>query len=216
LTLGKQYGAEDKWIGAQSSDFQISDEIGPTFEKMQTVTVKVVSVTFKVDDASSALNISQQETASGTFSVRRYSLLTPEIGVGVVFGAIKQPKYGTDKNAQGQTIVARVPDTSLSIAPSVLVNFVCRCSTGALVPMFQLGAATSKDLPGILGGVGIRLFGLGKGDVAIGGGAMFGWVKDLQKLKSGDVVGGTKDIDADLGYSGRPKIGSYFVIQYKF
>jgi hypothetical protein len=87
---------------------------------------------------------------------------------------------------------------------------------GALVPMIQMGAATSKDLPGILVGVGLRLFGIGKGDIAIGGGGMFSWVKDLQKLKPGGVVSGTKDIDADLGYSSRPKLGGYFVIQYKF
>jgi len=32
---------------------------------------------------------------------------------------------------------------------------------------------------------GFRLFGLGKGDFAIGGGMMAGWYKDLQNLKSG-------------------------------
>ena len=82
--------------------------------------------------------------------------------------------------------------------------------------MFQIGAATSKDLPAILVGGGLRLFGLGKGDVAIGGGAMFAWFKDLQKLKVGDVVTGTTQIDTDLGYSSRPKLGGYFAIQYKF
>jgi hypothetical protein len=71
-------------------------------------------------------------------------------------------------------------------------------------------------LPAALIGAGIRLFGLGAGDVAIGGGAMFGWVKDLQKLKVGDVVAGTKDIESDLGYRATPEKGGYFVIQYKF
>ena len=82
--------------------------------------------------------------------------------------------------------------------------------------MVQVGASASKDLPGILVGGGLRLFGAGKGDVAIGGGWMFGWVKDLQKLKVGDVVTGTKDIEADLGYATRPKTSGYIVIQFKF
>ena len=83
--------------------------------------------------------------------------------------------------------------------------------------MLQIGASTSKDLPAILTGVGLRLFGIaGKGDISIGGGAMFGWAKDLQKLKVGDVITGTKDIDADLGYAGTPHVKAYFSILYKF
>jgi hypothetical protein len=65
-------------------------------------------------------------------------------------------------------------------------------------------------------GAGLRLFGLSKGDVAVGGGAMFSWVKDLQKLRVGDVVSGTNDINTDLKFNSRPKVGGYFAIQYKF
>src|SRR5208282_1688480 len=142
--------------------------------------------------------------------------LAPEVGVGAVFGTVTAPVYGTAQNASGQTIVAKKPNTSLSVNPTVLVNFVCRCGTGLLTPMAQIGAAASKTTPAILLGGGIRLFGLSKGDVALGGGAMFAWVKDLQHLKVGDVIGGTNDINSDLGFSGLPKVGGYFAIQYKF
>jgi hypothetical protein len=151
-----------------------------------------------------------------SFDVRRYSTYAPEIAVGAVFGSIKQPKYGTSTNSAGQTVVAKVSDTSISVNPTVLANFVCRCGAGALVPMLQIGAATSKDLPSILVGGGFRLFGVGKGDVALGGGAMFAWFKDLQKLHIGDVVAGTQQIDSDLGFTSRPKLGGYVAIQYKF
>jgi hypothetical protein len=214
--LEKQYANADKWMGPNLTDYVISDEISLSFDKMQNVTVKVASVTLKVDSPSSALSTDQQAAGSATFSVRRYSSFTPEIGVGAVFGTIKQPTYGTGKNAEGQTVVAKAPDKSLSINPTILANFVCRCGTGLLVPMVQVGAAVSKDLPSILVGGGLRLFGMGKGDIAIGGGGMFAWYKDLQKLKVGDVISGTNDINADLGYLSRPKIGGYFAIQYKF
>jgi hypothetical protein len=82
--------------------------------------------------------------------------------------------------------------------------------------MFQIGVATSKDLPSILLGGGLRLFGLGKGDVAIGGGAMFGWYKDLQKLQVGSIITGTTDINNDLAYISTPKVAGYMAIQYKF
>lgn len=214
--LDQQYGAAAKWTGTNLTDFVISPEIAPTFSQMQNVAVKVASVTLKVDSATSMISTDQQVAGSTTFSVRRYSALTPEIGVGAVFGTIQQPTYGTGKDASGQTIVARAPTKSLSVNPTILVNFVCRCGSGILVPMAQIGTSTSKTLPAILLGGGVRLFGLGKGDVAIGGGAMFAWYQDLQKLKVGDVITGTNDINADLGYISTPKVGGYFALQYKF
>jgi hypothetical protein len=80
--------------------------------------------------------------------------------------------------------------------------------------MLQVGITTSKDVPAILAGGGLRLFGLPRGDIALGAGAMIAWVKDLGSLRVGDVVGGTVDIDADLRYARRQ--GLYAAIQYKF
>jgi hypothetical protein len=214
--LDIQYMPPEKWAGANHADYIVSAEIAPTFDKMQTVTVKVVSIRLAVDSTTSLVSVDQQTAGSTAFNVRRYSILTPEIGVGAVFGTVKQPTYGTAKDALGQTIVARAPSKSLSVNPTILVNFVCRCGSGILVPMAQIGAATSKTLPAILLGGGVRLFGLGKGDVAIGGGAMFAWYQDLQKLKVGDVISGTNDINSDLGYISTPKVGGYFALQYKF
>ncbi len=213
-TLTSQYVDETKWMGTNNTNYILGNEIDATAEKMQNVTVKVVNIAFTV--SSSSITTDQPAAGSATFSVRRYSALTPEVGVGVVFGTITQPVFGTAQNAAKQTIVARKPDKSVSVNPTVLVNFVCRCGSGLLTPMAQIGAAASKDVPAILLGAGLRLFGLSKGDVAIGGGAMFAWVKDLQKLHVGDVVTGTNDINSDLGFSSRPRVGGYFAIQYKF
>jgi hypothetical protein len=209
------YADSKHWARPELTNYIISDELIPTFSQMQNVTVKVTNVAFKTD-ATGSVTLDLQAAGTAAFSVRKYTPLAPEIGVGAVFGTLKQPQYGTATNAAGQMTVAKASQTSLSVNPSVLANFVCRCGGGFLLPMLQIGAATSKDLPAVLVGAGIRLFGLGKGDVAIGGGAMFGWYKDLQKLKVGDVVTGTKDITADLGYISTPKIGGYFAIQYKF
>jgi hypothetical protein len=215
-SLMKQFGMPDNWTGPNLTDYVISAEIAPTFMDMQNVTVKVVSLTLKVDNTTSALTTDQQAAGSTTFSVRKYSTMTTEIGVGVVFGTIKQPIYGTSMNAAGQTIVAKKSDQSLSTNGAVLANFVCRCGTGLLVPMLQVGASASKDLPALLVGAGIRLFGLGKGDFALSGGGMIAWYKDLQKLKVGDEVTGTNDITSDLGLITLPKVGGYLGIEYKF
>jgi hypothetical protein len=204
-----------KWVSGHN--YKISPELAPTPDKMQNVLVRTVNVIFKVDPASSALSIAEEDAGAATLTIRRYSPLAPEVGVGAVFGFLKQPQYGTSKNAAGETIVSRIADEGVSIAPSILVNFVCRCATGPLVaPMLQIGASTSKEAPAILVGGGLRLFSAGAGDVAVGGGWLFGWVKDLQALREGDVVSGTKEIEADKGYTARPQTSGYFVIQYKF
>ena len=80
--------------------------------------------------------------------------------------------------------------------------------------MLQADITTSKDVPALLGGAGVRLFGLPKGEVALGGGGMIAWVKDLRTLQVGAPVGGTSDIEADLGYVRRH--GWYTALQYKF
>jgi len=214
--LDKQFSDAAKWTGPKTTDFKISQEIAPTFDKMQTVTVRITTITLKVDPNTEALLTDQQAAGSVAFDVRRYGTFTPEIGAGAVFGTITVPQYGTGTNSLGQTVVARVSTSSVSVNPTVLANFVCRCGTGLLVPMLQIGAAASKTLPSILLGGGLRLFGLSKGDVAVGGGAMFGWYKDLNKLHVGDVVTGTQAIQSDLTFISAPKVGGYVAIQYKF
>lgn len=215
--LHQTFADRARWVGPERKDFRMNTaDILPTLEKMQNVTVKLVSFNADVDPSTGALKIGTPDAITVTFRLRRYSFLTPEIGAGAVFGTITKPNYGTDKNAAGQTVVAKTANSSLSISPSLMVNFVCHCSAGPLAPMAQIGTSVSKDLPGILLGGGLRLFGLGKGDISLSGGAMFAWVKDLQKLKPGDVVNGTADINADLGYTSKPKTGKYFAILYKF
>jgi hypothetical protein len=181
---------------------------------MKEVTVKLTSVSFRFPPEAPAFSLAEEDLGSGTFTIQRYSPYVIEKSVGAVFGILKQPTYGTATTADGKTVVARTSDKSLSVNPAVMLNLVCRCAGG--LPMLQIGAATSKDLPAFLFGGGIRLFGLGKGDFGLTYGAMMGWYKDLNKLQVGSAVTGTKDIESDLAFISKPHIKSYFAIQYKF
>jgi hypothetical protein len=197
-------------------NYKIGPEVRPTADKQRDVVVKVASVSFDVGGtAAVSFSLLSREVGSAAFTVRRYSPLAVEIGTGAVFAFLKQPEYGTSTNAQGQTIVTRIPASQFNVTASVLVNFVCRWSAGPFTaPMFQVGASASKQAPALLAGGGLRLFSVGKGDAAIGAGVMVGWVRDLQKLKEGDVVGGTADIEADKSFALRTS--GYVVIQYNF
>ncbi len=218
--LESDYANPRKWVSARrgggQTDYIIGPVIEPTLEKLQNATIKVVREDLTVNSVNGSISIANPEEGAGTLTVRKFSRFAVEPGVGAVFGTVKRPTYSTKQNEDGKTEVVRVPEGTVSVNPTAMVNFVCRCGLGALTPMAQVGVATSKTLPAVLLGGGLRLFGLGKGDIALGGGAMFAWVKDLQKLKEGSIVQGQAEIDADLGYSSQPKIGAYFTIQYKF
>lgn len=218
--LRKDYvQADAKWSGSlqQRFNYRVSVEVTPTAAQLQNVTVKATTIALRVDAVTGGLSVVREEAGSAAFTVRRYSALAPEVAVGAIFGFLKQPKYGTAQNAAGQTVVARVEDGDVTITPGLMVNFACRCGIGPFVtPMFQLGASVSKDTPALLAGAGIRLFGAGRGDVGLAGGALIGWVRDLQELSEGDVITGTKDIEADLAFDQKPQVKGYFTIQYKF
>lgn len=215
-TLVTNFADSNRWNRRSPRAYTVGQEIEPTFATMQTVKVTVNMITVSSDDVTGAINMTSKEAGSTTFSVRKYARLTPEPGFGAVFGFIERPIYGTSINASGQMVVAKKSTENTTLAPTATVNFVCRCSLGLISPMFQLGASITKDLPALLVGGGIRLFGLGKGDVALGGGAMFGWYKDLKTLTVGSPIKGTTDIDNDLTYISAPKTSGYLTIQYKF
>jgi len=215
-SLNKTYSDSQSWVGPNDSDFVISTEIRPTASKMQVVTVKVASVDIRADPVSGALSVGGSEVGTAELTVRSFSPFATEVGVGAVFGTLTTLKYGTSMNDEGETVVGEPTESETSISPTIMVNFVCRCGAKRFSPMFQIGVAASKDLPALLFGGGIRLFGMGSGDIALGGGLMLGWIKDLQKLEVDDPVGGSADIDADLAFRSTPDQGGYFVIQYTF
>ncbi|MCC6587604.1 MAG: hypothetical protein IT168_12985 [Bryobacterales bacterium] len=202
--------------GGIANDYVLLNDAKVTRENMQNVSITLTPLDYDADSQTGAISLIPATPVDRKLTVRNYSRFAVEPGVGAVFGSFKQPKYTTGTNSAGQTIVTRLPDSTVSINPAVMLNFVCRCELGPVAPMFQIGAATSKTLPAILLGGGLRLWGLGSGHVAIGGGAMFGWIKDLQDLKEGQKVADLAAIEADLRYRSGPKRGAYFVIQYKF
>ncbi|MFN7934507.1 MAG: hypothetical protein U0R19_14340 [Bryobacteraceae bacterium] len=209
----------DAWVkdrrGNVTADYVVLRGVAPTFEMMEVVAIEVTPIAYQADADSGAFAVKEGKAISGSLTVRRFSRFAVEPAVGAVFATVTQPKYAAGTNDKGQTIVTRTDDAKISVAPSAMVNFVCRCGTSRISPMIQLGAAASKDTPGALVGAGFRLFG-GKSGLAIGGGAMFAWVKDLKTLQVNQVVSSAAAIEQDRGFRTRPSVGGYFAIQYQF
>lgn len=201
-----------KWIGAE---YLLSPEVRPATGTPVRLAVRISHFAFEVDGASGA-PVGTEETAGAAAVVaQKFSRFATEFSVATVVSTVTPPHYGTTSNGSGQTVVASLGHERTSVSAALLGGFVCRCETGPFVaPMFQVGVTTNKDVPAILLGGGVRLFGLPKGDVAVGAGWMMAWIKDLRSLEEGDVVGGTKDIEADMRSVRRH--GLYLALQYKF
>lgn len=200
-----------RWRGPE---YRLAGEIRPMRDAPVRVAIRVTHLRVDVDDASGAVTAVQESRGDETLVIQRASRFAMEFAVATVLGSVTRPGYGTTSTA-GLTVVGRLPRPFASVEPAFLAGFVCRCRTGPLVaPMLQVGITTSKDVPALLAGGGVRLFGLPKGDIALGGGGMFAWTKDLRTLRVGDAVGGTIDIESDLHYVRRQ--GYYLALQYKF
>ncbi len=210
--LNHDYVAADRWL---ESEYRLADSIRPPRDGSLATAIHVTDLRLEVDESSGAVVAVAETTASETLVAHRDSRFTREFAVASIVGTVTRQQYGTTTNAAGTTVVGRLARPLASLEPAFLASFVCRCQTGPLVaPMVQVGITTSKDVPAILAGGGIRLFGLPRGDVALGMGAMIAWVKDLDSLRVGDPIGGTVDIEADLQYARRQ--GFYAALQYKF
>jgi len=210
-TALKRFDDPAKWIG----DDYVVAPLHPAPDKQATVTVRAVSVTYAAGDGG--IVITSEDERAATLRLRYFTPFAVEAGAGAVFAVVDRPKYGTRRNSRGDLTIASAGVTSLSVDPSVLLNFVCRCGGGTILePMAQVGASTSKETPSLFVGGGLRLFVVGRGDVAVGGGLLLAWVRDLSTLAVGDVVSGTADIQKDLAFGRTPRAGHYFVIQYKW
>jgi len=210
-TALKRFDDPAAWRG----DDYVMMSLRPTSDRLLNVTARAVAI--KYDTSNGSLTMTGEDSRTATLTLRYFTPFAVEVGVGAVFAFVDRPKYGTHRNSRGDVTVASAGIDSVSVNPTVLLNFVCRCGGAAIVePMAQIGASTSKETPTVFLGGGIRLFGIGRGDVGIGGGAALTWVRDLTKLEVGQTVGGTADIEKDLSFKHAPHVGSYLVLQYKF
>jgi hypothetical protein len=203
-------GAGSNWSG---SEYTIGTALAKSDESVR-LALTIDAVDYDVNRGSVTLRRGSRHGAA-TLELRRSSRFVREFGLGTALSSIVRPKYGTSSDGDGRTVVARLKPGLVSFAPVMVANFTCLCDTGPFVtPMLQTGLSTSPDGPGLLAGGGARLFGVKGGDVAVGAGWMIAWVHDLKSLREGSQVGGTRDIEADLGFVRRT--GSYLLFQYKF
>jgi hypothetical protein len=138
--------------------------------------------------------------------------------VGMTYAFVTRPKYGTGKNAAGETVIAVADSESGNLDPSIVANMVCGvCGFSAVTPMFQIGVTTAKTTPAIFLGGGFRVLPTAKGEFAVGAGFALPWVRLLKPgVELGKVVAGTAELENNLEWRLLPRRHYYLNLQYKF
>jgi len=209
--LRTQFGDSNKWIGRA---FIVATDLEPS--TVSDVEVAVSASDLSVINENGNVSLKEDPKASTvSFLIREKVGWTVESSVGATFAQLTRPKYGTSTNAAGETIVQKAKDERALITPSVMVNITPQNKSG-VVPIFQFGVSIATSAPALLIGGGWKIPGVQSGRLAFSGGAVLGWVKDLDKLQVNDVVTGTKELEADLRFDPMPRFGWYLNIQYKF
>ena len=180
----------------------------------KTITIKAATISYVPSAARVAVSTSAVPPA--TFVIRPYRLLTPEIGAGLVMSTLRRPIYGTTVNSEGDTVVAIAGEEAVHLSTAITVNYVCRCWGVNFAPMIQIGVSPDPETPAIMLGGGVRLFGAGNGDFALGLGRVFAWVQRLSDVSIGDVAEETTTVQQHLGFTPTPAGAWYGALMFNF
>lgn len=212
------YARQGQWSTVEPGEFIVRDSIQASADTMKKVTVAFSTVSYGADPQTGTLTGTKKPLSSARLVVRRYQAWVPEIGVGLTYARVQRPKYGTGKNAVGETVIAEAPPDDSQFAPTLMVNFLCGfCPAAALTPMIQIGASTSKDAPALFLGGGIRLLPTSKGDFAVGVGWVLPFARQLKSSSAvGKVIAGTAELDSNLEWQRVSGTHVYVNLQYKF
>ncbi len=174
----------------------------------------------KMEDKREIVNVETKEVLKRTLRVRKFQLFVPEVSIGTAYTFFKYNTYGTTSDSFGietNNLYVASPTENLvrNINLTTMINFNYYIPQSPIHPFYQLGVGINSGIPTLITGFGLRSNISGLKRIAISGGLAMTWVKELDKLKVGDRISGTDDIDKDLNYqftSPKPYIG----IQYNF
>lgn len=197
--------------------FQVPDGIPATQGKISVYTITVSEGGYGLSDQNEIVAETPKEIIKRTFKVRKFQRFVPEVSAGTVYTFFDYPKYGTSKDASGNLIVADAGKKNINnLKYTAMINYNFFTTNSPVHFFWQIGVGVNSEVPTLLTGIGIRANFAGIRRLALAGGLAFSWIKNLDKLKIGDQVTGTSDIEKDLKYEFNKKKPLYVGLQYNF
>lgn len=192
-------------------------EVPSSTKKISIFTVTLKEGGFKLDENKEIVTGELKEVTKRIIKIRKFQLLVPEISTGIVYTFFKYNSYGTTTDGNGrQTVAPPVANEVKNINISTMVNFNLYSPNVDVHPLFQVGVGLNNGLPSVLAGVGARISSNPSNRLRITGGYALTWIKELDKLKVGDEVSGTAEIEKDLKFQRTMPLRPYIGIQYNF
>jgi hypothetical protein len=184
--------------------------------KVSIYSLTIKASGYQLSDKDEIIKTESKEIVKKTLRIRRFQRFVPEVSIGSVFTDFDYNTYGTTSNAAGQQFVGDPTENTVNnFNVTTMINFNYFIPNSAIHPLYQIGLGLNSELPTLLTGVGIRSNLNGVKRLAVSVGFAITWVKELDKLKAGDQVLGTEDINNDLKFRySTPK--PYIGIQYNF
>jgi hypothetical protein len=184
--------------------------------KITTYHITMFTSGYTLNDKEEIVAVVQRDTLKQSFKVRRFQHFVPEVAGGTAFTFFNYFTYTTTSDSTGQQFVADPVENVLrNLKLTTVVNFNYFSPNSPIHPFYQIGVAINTDTPTLLTGVGIRSYS-GLKRFSISGGVAFTWLRELDKLKPGDAVNGSDDLENDLKYEFSWPPQPYIGIQYNF
>ena len=191
------------------------NEVASKEGKISIYTITIKESGYKLSDSKEIVSIESKEVTKKSLRIRKFQRFVPEVSIGTAFTFFKYNTYGTTSDSLGVQYVASPTENLVrNINITTMINFNYYIPNTPIHPLWQLGVGANSGIPTLMTGLGLRIR-AGQRRFAMTGGLAMTWVKELGKLKVGDKILGTDDIDKDLKFQFAKPTG-YIGIQYNF
>lgn len=125
---------------------------------------------------------------------------------------MKYNEFSVSADSTGQHVVSDpVERTLTSLNVTAMLNLTLYIPESGVNPFWQIGGAYSSGLPSVFSGFGLRFNNNRMNRLALSVGGALTWTKELNTLRSGDLIENQSALDEDLKYKlawpPRPYIG---------
>jgi len=185
--------------------------------KIALVAVTITETGYQLSDQEEIVAVTPKEKANKLLRFRRFQCLVPEVSVGIAYANLSFPKFGTNKNASGQDVVADAGEEAINkVNITTMINYTLFIPNTSVHPFWQLGIGLNTDFPTILTGVGVRINASGVRRLALAAGVATTWIKSLNKLTLGEVVAGPAAVEKDTYFKFNTRPQPYVGLQFNF
>lgn len=192
-------------------------EISVNQGKTKSVTITVNQDGFKLTDSKDIVAEEKKTLYTRTLRLTRFKRWIFEAASGIAFTTLKYPKFGTGTDEAGNTIVTDAGEENFKrLNLTAMFNWNYYIPKSNVHPFFQIGLGANAEYPALLTGLGLRIGSDNGSHFAISGGFASSWIKTLNKLKIGDKVSGTAELEKDISHEFKWPLKQYIGIQYNF